>query len=264
METTAPEIPDPERDDESGPSGLPAIFGPTVNAVFAPAAAYDTLDRRPSLAGWVMVWIIVGLMFAGWANMDVTRQFARVGMIQGMQQQMAQSGQEIDTERLREMVETVDRFAPAWAIGGNLFIVIAVLVIAVLIWGGATMFGGSAKFSRALGVASVGAVIHPLMATFFTTFMWWMSPPEIRRIEDIAASLPTLGLDLVLGSPDMSFAMRTLLQRVDLFNAWWVILVVMGAERLLRVKRGGAIGLAVGIWALTTAMSVGWASLGGS
>lgn len=238
------------------------IFGPTINAIFAPSKAFDVLDKRPLACLWILLWVtglLVGLAFV---NLDVSKQFARLGVIESMRNQ----GQELDPEQIGRMIETMDRFAGVGAVAQNLFLVILVAIIAVVLWAGATMLGGSAKFSRATAVASVAAVAHPLLATAYISFNWWLSPPEIRRLADIADAVPTLGLDMLIGTAEMSFTMRTFLMRFDLFNLWWIVLVVMGCERLLRLKRGAAVALAVTIWLVSAAVGAvlaGWGASGG-
>lgn len=242
----------------AAPTGAAAVFGPTVNAVLAPARAFEALDARPVLAVWPLVWTALGMVLLGIWNLEITRQIMRVAMIQGTMQR----GQDMDPEQMRQMVEGMDRFAPAWAIGGNLFIMLTVLVIAVVLWMGASLLGGRTNFARSLGVASVGAVVHPLLATIFVSVMWKLDPPEIRRMEDMFESLPSLGLDLLVRGGDTSPFVRVLLTRADLFNLWWVVLVVIGAQKLLGLKRGAAIGLAGGLWLFTALLAAFWTSMG--
>ena len=241
-----------------GTRGMAAVFGPTVNAVFAPGRAFEVLESRPVLSAWILAWVVVGMIGMSFMNLDINRQFMRIGVIESM----TQRSQDVDTEQLAKAVEGMDRFAPVIATVQNLFVVLLVMIVAAMFWGGSTMLGGRAKFSSALSVAAVGSVVHPLLATCFVALNWRINPPEIRRVSEIVSAVPSLGLDLFFGSDQMSTAVRVLLQRIDLFNIWWVVLVVMGSERLLRLKRGGAVGLALAIWLLSAAVSAGVASLG--
>lgn len=240
------------------PTGMAAVFGPTANAILAPGRAYEALDARPLLALWPLLWTTLGMVLLGLWNLEITRQIMRVAMLQGMVGQ----GQDPDPEQMRQMIEGMDRFAPAWAVGGNLFIILAVLVIAVLVWMGSSVLGGRTNFARSLGVTAIASVVHPLLATTFVSVMWKLDPPEIRRMEDMFESLPSLGLDLLVRGGDTSLFVRTLLARVDLFNLWWLALVAIGCERLLGLKRGAAVGLAGTIWLLSALLAAFWASMG--
>lgn len=251
-------IPEAEAPQEP-PRGAAAIFGPTVNAVFAPEKAFAALDARPLLAVWPMIWTVVGMIGLAVWNLDVSRQLMRVGAVEGMMRQ----GGEPDPEQLASTMEMMDRFAPIWAIGGNLFILVLVALIAVALWVGSSLLGGRTAFGRALGVAGVGAVIHPLLATTFVSVMWKIDPPEIRRMSDFLSAMPSLGLDMFFRGGDLSLPVLTLLARVDLFNIWWMVVVVIGAQRLLGLKRGQAVALVVTVWGLSAGISAVWAGMSG-
>lgn len=241
----------------AAPTGLAAVFGPTINAIFAPQKAFEALRARPLLAIWPAVWVMVGAAIAGWMNVDITRQTMRIGTIESMQQR----GQEMDPEQLRQMLEGMDRFAPIFATAGNLFLVLFIAIFAVMFWVGASLSGGSTTFSRAFGVAAIGAVIAPLVSLWFVSLMWYFDPPEFRRMAEFFAATPSLGLDLFFGD-DISVPLRTALQRVDVFNAWWIYVTALGCGTLLEVKGAARWGIPIGIWALSAAITVAWASLG--
>jgi hypothetical protein len=258
-ESSNPTVPDPTAPDPAvsegadagnGPRGLAAVFGPAVNAIVAPGKAYDALAQRPLLSLWIVLWVTVAMTALTFANLDVQRQFMRIGFAESI----AQGNTQMEPEQAARALETMDKWAPAFGLAQSLFLVLLIGVYAAVIWGGASIAGGSTRFSLSAAVASVASVAHPLMATAYVSLLWNMSPPEIRRMSDIPEAVPTLGLDLLLGNPDMSMTLRTFLMRVDLFNLWWVILVVMGCERLLRMKRGGAIAVAVTIWLVSSAL----------
>lgn len=244
-------------EEQGTPKGAAAIFAPTLNAVVAPAKAFATLDARPVLVIWPMLWTVVGMAGLAIWNMDITRQMMRVGAVEGMIRQ----GQEPDPEQLAQTFEMMDRFAPIWAVGGNLFILVMVALVAVAFWVGSSLLGGRTGFGRSLGVASVGAVIHPLLATLFTTLIWKLDPPEIRRMQDMFEAMPSLGLDMILASDEMSLGLRTLLTRIDLFNIWWVVVATIGGQRLLGLRRGQAAGIAAVIWLVSALISAFWAGL---
>ena len=56
--------------------------------------------------------------------------------------------------------------------------------------------------------------------------------------------------------------MAQVVAHVDVFNLWWMVVVVIGSERLLRLKRGAATMLAVTLWILSTALVGLWTNLG--
>ena len=174
---------------------------------------------------------------------------------------MQQRGQDVDPEQLREMLGNMERFAPLLSSAGNLFLVVIVALIAVMFWIGASLTGGSTRFSKAFGVAVIGAVITPLLSVWFVTLMWKLNPPEFRRMAEFFAATPSLGLDLFFGGAEMSVALRTVLQRCDLFNVWWIMVSAVGCERLLEIKGAGRWVVPVAVWALGVMVAAMWASL---
>lgn len=247
---------DPYADDR--PTGAAAIFGPTINAVFAPQAAFDALLKRPILAAWPVIWVTLGAAVMGVLNTDVTRQMFRISTVESMRQR----GQELDPEQLRPILEGIDRWAPIIAPAQNLFLVLIVVVVAVFFWIAASLAGGSTNFSRSFGVAAVGAVISPLLVVAFITLMWQIDPPEFRRMEEFAQATPTLSLALLFGDAEMSVFMRTLLGAVSLFNVWWIYVSTIGCRTLLEIKSGAAWGIPVSIWLLTSLIGAALAGMG--
>jgi hypothetical protein len=255
--TTEDAFDDPYND---GPRGAAAVFGPTVNAVMAPQAAFEALLARPVLAIWPLIWVSLGAVVMGVINSDITRQTFRIGMIEGMQRQ----GQELDPEQLRPMLEGIDRWAPILAPVNNLFLVVFVVLMAVFFWIASSLSGGSTRFAKAFGVAAIGAVITPLLLLGFMTMMWQIDPPEFRRIAEFTRATPTLSLALIFVGDETSVAMTTILQSVSLFNVWWIYVTSVGCRVLLEIKSGAAWGVPIVLWALMTLIGAGLASLGGS
>jgi hypothetical protein len=250
--------PPPIMDDEAeGPSGIGAFVGPTINAIVAPAQCWKALDAKPKLSIWMFVWVaLVSTILAVW-NLPVTKQ-ATIAMM--TYQQRAQ-GQEVDLDQLTSIMGTTMTLMAY--IGTSVFIFIMILFLALLMWLGASVLGGSGKFSRSFGLATAGAIIHPVMYSIYASIIIHMNPPEIRRPQDMIMMTPTVGLDLLFGNADTPIWLMTLLTKIDLFNLWWVVLVAGGAQVLLRLKKGSAITMAVGIWVLTTVISMLMAMLQG-
>ncbi|NKB88029.1 MAG: hypothetical protein GKS06_07405 [Acidobacteria bacterium] len=243
---------------DDGPRGVAAIFGPTVNAIFAPQAAFETIAARPILAIWPVIWVTLSAVIMGLVNADITRQTFRIGMIEGMQRQ----GQEIDPEQIRPMLEGIDRWAPVIAPVNNLFLVLFVVLVAVFLWIGSSVSGGSTRFIKAFGVAAVGAVITPALLILFMTVVWTVDPPEFRRIEEFTRATPTLSLALLFVDEETPIWLTTILQSISLFNIWWIYVTAVGARVLLEIKGAGAWALPFVVWLLMTGAGAGLATLG--
>jgi hypothetical protein len=259
--TQPPAAPPPPIDgDDDAPSGFAAIVGPTINAVVAPAKCWQALDAKPKLAIWIFVWVALVSTALGIWNLPITQQATTATM----QYSMRAQGREVSPEELDQIMSwTLWSIKLMAYIGTPVFIFIFLLFFALLMWLGASVMGGSGRFSRSFGLAAAGAVIHPVIYSLYVSIILHMRPPEIRRPQDMVLMTPTVGPHLLFDAADTPVWLYTLLTKTDLFNLWWIILVAGGAQVLLRLKKGPAIALAVGIWVFTTAIAVLMAMLQG-
>ncbi len=243
-----------------GTTGLAAIVGPTINAIVAPAKCWQALDAKPKLAIWIFVWVAVIYTILGIWNLPITTQATTSTTEFALRAQ----GRDMSPEDMQQAISITLIMVKVMAYGGaTLFILVMLLFLALLMWMGASMLGGSAKFSRSFGLAAAGAVIHPLVYGLYASIIIHMNVPEIRRPQDMALLTPTVGPHLLVDAAETPAWLYALLLRFDLFNLWWVVLVAGGAQVLLRLKKGSAITLSVGIWMLTTVIAVLLAMLQG-
>ena len=257
---TAPAPPPPIDDEAEGPSGLGAIVGPTINAIVAPAKCWQALDTKPKLAIWIFVWVAVISTILGIWNLPITTQ----AVTSTTEYALRAQGRDMSPEDLQRAVSITLVMVKVMAYGGaTVILFLMMLFLALLMWLGASVMGGSARFSRSFGLAAAGAVIHPLVYGLYASIIIHMNVPEIRRPQDMALLTPTVGPHLLFDAADTPAWLYALLLRVDLFNLWWVVLVAGGAQVLLRLKKGAAITLSVGIWLLTTVIAVLLAMLQG-
>ncbi len=236
------------------PTGVAAIFGPFFNAILAPAQCWEALDAKPVLAAWIIAWIAVFSTVLAVINLPITQQM----MVQTTRAQMLASGQQVSAEQLQGTVEMMTTIATVIAYASSLVIVLLIAFTALVIWVLASIMGGTGStFGRAFGVAAGAAVIRPFLYSIYATVILNMNPPEIRRPEDAATITPTLGLDLLLAGPDTPVWLEVIYQRIDLFNFWWLALVVSGSMVLLKLRKGQAMTLAGLIWLAGTLFAVG-------
>jgi len=241
--------------DDAGASGMGAILTPTFNAILAPTECFEVLDERPVRAWWIWLWTSLVMLGLGIWNMSITRA-AFNAMTRA---QLEASGQDVSAEQIQQAQEFNQTIGTVTTFAAPVFLLVQFLVIAAIIWLVASMMGRSGGFSRAFAVTMGGAVIHPILYTIYASVILHMNPPEIRRPQDMALMTPSAGIDLLFDRSELASWLLPILQRVDLFNLWWAVVVVIGGEKLLGLRRGQAVTVAVVVWFLTTAI----ASLGG-
>lgn len=142
-------------------------------------------------------------------------------------------GQEVDDDRYAELTR-LSEYGAAYAVlsallgGPVLAIVIATLVFGVF----SSVLGGSATYAQVLAVVAHAGAILALRQVVAT---------PVNYARESLASPTTLGLFFPMldeASPAARF-----LGAIDLFVAWWVIVLAIGVALLYR-RSAGSIGLA--------------------
>ncbi len=247
------DAPDDSRPEAEGPTGAAAIFGPFFNAILAPAQCWEALDARPKLAAWIVVWIAVFSTVMAVINLPITQQI----VVQSAVATQRAAGQEISAEQVQRMAGWMTTGVTVAAYASSLLILALIAFTALIIWVLASIMGGTGTtFGRAFGVAAGAAVIRPFLYGIYASVILNMNPPEIRRPEDAATMTPTLGLDLLLAGPDTPVWLNVIYQRIDLFNFWWLALIVSGSMAILKLRQGQAITLAGLMWLVGTLFAV--------
>jgi len=236
-----------------GPSGAGAIFGPFMQAVVAPSQCWEALEAKPKLAAWIIVWIAVFSTALAVINLPITNQV----MVATAQAQMRASGAEMTPEQVQQQTQPMVGIGKYLAYGSSVLMIVIIAIVALAIWVLAAIMGGKgATFGKAFGVAAAAAVVKPVLHSVYVTVILQMNPPEIRRVEDVSAMTPTLGLDLILSGPDTAPWLNAIFMRVDLFSLWWMALVVSGSMALLKLSKAQAITVAAVLWLFGTLLAV--------
>jgi len=242
------------------PSGAAAIVGPFFNAIVAPAQTWEALDAKPILSMWIVLWIAVFSTAMSIYSLPISQRIMAQSTIAAQRAQ----GQEFTPEQMQQTVDVMATVATVFAYASSVLMLVIIAFTALLIWVLASIMGGTGTtYGRAFAVAAGAAVIRPLVYSVYATVILNMNPPEIRRPQDAATIAPTLGLDLLLVGPDTPLWLTAIYQRVDLFQLWWLVLVVSGSMAVLKLKKGQAITLGAILWVAGTLFAVAMAMLQG-
>ncbi|MFQ5743688.1 MAG: hypothetical protein ACE5HV_08890 [Acidobacteriota bacterium] len=247
--------------DEAGRvRGLGAIFGPTINALLAPSRCWQVLEARPVLSIWIVAWVSVVSTVLAFVNLPITKQATLAIARSSMQAR----GGDISAEQLQQTQRAMETGINFVAYLTPVFIVVLMSLMALLLWVGASLMGGSSRFPRSFGLAAGAAVVHPTLLSVYATIILHLNPPEIRRPADMALMAPTVGPHLFFTQADLPVWLMTLLTHMDLFNIWWVAMVAMGAVVMLRLSKAQGVTLGLLTWGLTTGLAMLMATLGAS
>ena len=134
---------------------------------------------------------------------------------------------------------------------------IFMLINAGLLWVVVSLFGGEAKFSKLLSVATYASVTFVLTQVITLVIMMVKGKEGITSMEDLQ---PAIGLDLLIPGGGAFFS--NLLKGIDPFSIWGVILTAIGIQTTHRTSKGTAYTVAAVAFLIGTLIGAGFAMLG--
>jgi hypothetical protein len=237
-------------------------FGRMLSVLTSPTKTFEAIRERPT---WVVVLLVTvlfaavpWLLMADRVDMDAQRAL--------MVEQLENRG--IRGAEAEQQLEVMDRFSsgPLRYLNGiiiPIIVVFALLLTTLFYWGGSRFVGGSdVRFGQTWSTvlhASVPAIVLKSLLSLPIILSREMWNP--RAIQEAGGFLPS---NLAFLAPEEASAwLMVLLQRLDLFVVWTVILVVLGLAIVARISKGLAAGLAVTAWLFGTLVGGAMAKLGG-
>ncbi len=150
-----------------------------------------------------------------------------------------------------EVSAALERFSLAQSVGllgGSLAIVGKVLLLGALLYLGVLVLTGTARYREALSLMST-AMLTTLFASWFVLLILAIrTPGAVREMADLQ---PAIGLALFF--PHAPLLVFTLLNDINLFDLWFVIVVARGLSSQGMLRPGGALCLSFGVWAFCVA-----------
>jgi hypothetical protein len=226
-----------------------------LNTFVDPAKTFTDIRRK---ASWFVPWLLIAIF--SYALIGAAAQ--KIGFEQIAQNQMRMNpkqAERMDSASPEQRAQaqkfgvTITKFISYAA--PFLFLVIAVIIAAVLM---ATMnfgLGAEIAFGQAMAVviyAHLPGIIKSIVAVIS---IYAGASPESFIFQNPVAS--NLG---ALVDPAAHPALFALGASIDLFTIWTLILMGVGFSCISKVKRGAALGVVFGWWAVITLISVGFAA----
>ncbi len=228
--------------------------GPEVSAVgripgafFSPVRTFESIARRPTWLAPLLLWTILSL-----ATTAVL--LPKIDYEQVTRDTLQRRGQTIPEDRLASIVERQKTFGSIFGwVGGAVTPAALSALVAVVIWGSFKAFGYDARYSQAFGVTAHAYLPGVLKGAFLMLLVTRQETVNPQALGDLLRS--NLGF---LVAADSSKALHALLQSLDLFALWVVVLLVVGFAAAAKARRGVAAGIIGTLWLLTVAVRVGW------
>lgn len=229
-------------------------FGRLIGVLVSPGETFRSIAERPTWAAPLIVLIVLGIGLQ-WT----IRQ--RTDMEKAVQDQMEAFGIELTQEQIDEQVEQAKkpRTQVLGAVAGIVFPMLVLLVGALLLWVGFRMFGSEIGYKASLATLLYGLV--PLFVVAPLLNIPLVLGRESLTTEELMSGGVLMSHLGFLAGEDTSLAVRGLLQSVDFFSVWAIVLLVLGYRATARVSTGTAAGIVLAVWLLGVALKVGMMAL---
>jgi Yip1-like protein len=244
MATTS--MPAPEAQAAIGPLGrITGIF-------FSPKPTFEDIVKKPS---WVLPVVLITLL-------SIAVSFAinqRINWREFMTQQIEKSpsASQLSPEQKEQRIEGGAKFSPPFTYAlGLLGPIIAVLVVALVMWGAYNLLGGAdTNFVTSVSITS-HAFLTGLVSSPLLILILYLKPIGTVDLENpVAANLAAVLPD------DSAKWLVALCKSFDIFAIWTLILLAIGfaATNSKKLKGGKAFSIAFAVWAAYVVCRVGWA-----
>ena len=230
---------------------------------FSPGRAFAELAHSPGIAAALIALALAGAIQATAisraADLDAIAQYAYEQHTEGMPGTFSRNMSDADRERAFEATRGALRlsrnFAPVLGGIGGAVAPLAAAGFFLLLFG---ILGSPGSFRVILSTVAHAGWPPAAVSTVLTCLVVGLSHPMApeRAAEPLRAHLAAV-------LPGLEGAAAALASRVDLFLAWELALVTVGFAITVGVSRRRSFAVALGLWALVTAVAVGVALLAG-
>lgn len=229
--------------------GADSPLGRIVGVFFAPARTFAAIARRP---GWVAPLLLATVL----SVLATAVLLPRMDMEAAVREQLAARDEAVSEERIEKIVETQKKFgglAYGWAVVGPTLVA---LLLAGVFWLSFKAFGWELSFPQSLGVTSHAFLPNCLSAILLVLFAMRLDRFNPADLGDLVRSNPAFLVDRPANP-----VLHSLLQSLDVFSIWVLVLLVVGYSVSAKVSRGKAAAIVVSIWALYVLGKAGFTAI---
>jgi hypothetical protein len=238
----------PSPNPDTAPEPTPGFWEDFIDIFFEPASVFE---RRKGWSAWPVLLGLTAVMvvlFIGWQRV--------LGPVMDLEMAARMTeAPDLDPAQIEQMRSAGRIFG---AVGVALAFPLGLLVMAVVTWGLARLFGATAGFAGVLGVLVYSQVVRALafVAGILQSFV--LDVNRLDSIHDVSLSLARF-----LDQPEASAMAVNLAARVDLFVLWATALIAVGLRVAVGLSRGSAWAVAAVVWLLAALPTVAGALIGG-
>ena len=243
--------------DLSQPAPAPAtknVFQRITGVFFAPVETFADIARKPDILAPLLVILVVGFAttFMAMPKLDWEAMLA-------VQTEMVQkSNPNLNTADLERIQKTMLPFTKAMVAIGPALLIVGYLVIALVLWGGCRLMGGSGGYKQALSVTLYGhfpRVILMIVGTVVVMIKGSVNPIYLQTlVKSSVAGLANLDM---MTQP----VLFTLLAHLEIFKIWTLVLLIIGFAAVSKLSKAKTAAIVLSIWVMWLIVKVGFAAL---
>lgn len=228
-------------------------FGRLIGVLVAPGETFRSIAERATWVPPMLVLVALGFGLQ-WAMQQ------RTNPEQAIREQTEAFGVELTQEQLDEQVARA-KDPTMQAINSVVAIVAAVafyFLTAFLFWMAFRMFGSEMSYISSLATLLYGLV--PFGIAFLLNIPLVLARETISSQDVMAGGVLVSNLGFLAGE-ETAMAVRGLLQSVDFFSIWVIVLLVIGYRATARVSTATSAGVVLTLWLIGVAVKVGLMAL---
>ncbi|MGD2115521.1 MAG: YIP1 family protein, partial [Acidobacteriota bacterium] len=210
-------------------------FRRAVSVLFSPGKTFGELSERPT---WIVALVIL-LVLGGLVSTLVVQKLDTGAQRDLIRQQLEDGGMRGDEleRQVDQAASVMERMRPFFPVIGLVFMVLAYLVIALVLWGSSRLAGGEGPFVRAYSTTLHGLMPQAVSALVSLPLLLTTESidPEVAQRGSLLASSPAF-----FAPEDASPALLALLSSFDLFTIWSLVLLVIGFGVTAKISRNAA------------------------
>jgi hypothetical protein len=229
-------------------------LGRVLAVLWKPRETFESIAARPT---WGLALLIIVLFSA----ISAAIWIPSIDVEELIRQRIASSGQNVDAARLETIVEMTSRMRWVMFLGPVLvFQPIAVAVVAFIFYLVFRVTGSEQRYDQSLAVTTHSFLPLAVAALLSIPLLLTRGSLSTEELMSGGALASNLGY---FAPEDASPAVHALLQSVDFFTVWTLVLLGIGYVRTTRLPRLSVAISVVAMWGLWILARVGMAEAAG-
>ena len=241
-----------EPSDKTAPPPGPAVSAPArvVGAFFSPVSTFESIAARPGFLLPILLWTAASLLVTAFLLPKI--DFDRM-----IRTSLEKRGQTVPEERIQSIVARQKRMAPVlYNVIGVVSPALICLLVTLVYWASFKAFGWDFGFRQGFGATAHAFLPGVLGAFVLLAILTQQETVDPTAMGDLLRS--NLGF---LVDKKSSPALHSLLESLDLFSLWSLVLLSIGYAAAARVSKKSSAGVVFTIWALYVLGKAGLSAL---